>query len=214
MPNRFLEKNKTYFELIGVMAAIGAIFLTIPTPENDKAQNALMNIQLIWLIIISVSLLLLFYKFFRFFLLVEDLAEKNGLHFYSSLAVIPFFMGGLILYHLWRYIFIIYGSNYKGSILQYLLGIVFSIYIAFTIFVSKKFIQDYLHKKIGPYLFKIFSYLLISSAVVSFLFYLLNLRFQIDRWFSSFLLTFLIAYCIVVFYSYWYIKNNPHIKKL
>jgi len=74
MLKNFWNKKKHLIQLVGILTAIGALFLSIPLPENEKASFALLNIQAIWLLIISVSLLVLF---INFWLLAEEFEEKT-----------------------------------------------------------------------------------------------------------------------------------------
>ena len=63
--NYFLEK-KPFLQTIGMLIAIGAIFLNMQSTHNDRTQLALMNLQVYWLVIMTISILALYVSIFKF----------------------------------------------------------------------------------------------------------------------------------------------------
>jgi hypothetical protein len=66
MFNKFLEEKKSVLQTIGILIAIGAIFLTIQPPENPVAKEALMKLQFFWLYTVTVSIFILYFNIFDF----------------------------------------------------------------------------------------------------------------------------------------------------
>ena len=73
MLKEFWEAKKHQIQLVGILTGVGALFLSISTPTNETAGRALANIQFVWLIIITISLIVLFVNFVK----LSDLWPKN-----------------------------------------------------------------------------------------------------------------------------------------
>ena len=117
MLKEFWEAKKHLIQLVGILTGIGALFLSITLPENIQAKQALINIQFVWLIIITICLLLLFINFIRLADFWEkSFKEKSKIDYTDTISI--FFSGTLIylIINLWVYMI----SLYKESFWNYL----------------------------------------------------------------------------------------------
>ncbi len=117
MLKEFWEAKKHLIQLVGILTGIGALFLSITLPENIEARQALINIQFVWLIIITICLLLLFVNFIRLADFWEkSFKEKSRLDYTNTISL---FIAATLLYlifNLWTYMI----NLYKESIWNYL----------------------------------------------------------------------------------------------
>jgi len=207
MLNKFFEENRHVFEFIGILIAIGAIFLAIPAPDNSKAKDALMDVQLIWLIIISFSVIVIAFKFIGFFIGLEDRAKLKKLDFDGSLVNIPILVSLVFLFYLWKYIFVLYSGRgiARGGLSGVLLAVVFVPYLRCTLSFSTIF-WDIYQKNIKHYLYKIFSYTILGSVIMAFFLRVLFLDFS--KWYISLLLMFFITYAFIVVPNYFSYRKS------
>ena len=112
--NYFLEK-KPFLQTIGMLIAIGAIFLNMQSTHNDRTQLALMNLQVYWLVIMTISILALYVSIFKFVwkteIRISDETEFNEFHY--GIAGIAITMPVIFLVLLWKYVFSIYNFPAK-----------------------------------------------------------------------------------------------------
>lgn len=111
MLEEFWNQKKHLIQLLGILIGVGAIFLNIPTPDNQNALVALRNVQLAWLIIITISQAFLFWQLFSLTIRIEK-RTKEKMHL-STDAISTFFFGLAIwiLWNLWSYMLSIYNTN-------------------------------------------------------------------------------------------------------
>ncbi len=117
----FWNKNRHKIQFLAILTAIGAIFLSIPLPEDKKARVALLNVQSIWLIIISISVFLLFHSLWNLASTFEEKAKKkNKIDIGSTISVLIILIGFFLLSNLWVYLV----GLYKEQLSQFLLIII------------------------------------------------------------------------------------------
>ena len=88
MLKEFWQAKRHVVEAAGIVTALGTLFLTIPQPvHNDKARDALASLQFVWLILISISVIVLAWNAFLFAAAVEEKAHsKYGFTITNSVA--------------------------------------------------------------------------------------------------------------------------------
>lgn len=113
MLKEFWEAKKHLIQLIGILTGVGALFLSIKPSDNATANNALANIQFVWLIIITVSSIILFINFAKLGIEWEDnLKIKRG---FDLTETISFFVLATLVYlllNLWIYIINLYKNSF------------------------------------------------------------------------------------------------------
>ena len=144
MLEEFWKEKKHLLQIIAIVVAIGALFLTISLPENEKAKSALMNVQLAWLVIITFALFVLFINLLILAFRFEDkINKKKDVNFDDAIAYPVMFLGVWVLLNLWIYII----NLYKYSVKEFMdwslwpVGIfitAFGYYLSRKIFVTKK----------------------------------------------------------------------------
>lgn len=131
----YWQENKNKITCVGILIAIGAIFLTIPVPNNNTAKEALLNLQLLWLLIITFGILTVCINLYLFvYKYRKKFRKKFGGKIESTIIDIIFLLAFWFLYNDWNYIYSLYKPNlesliYRGSFL--ISGLVASV-CAFT----------------------------------------------------------------------------------
>lgn len=113
------EKSKSLWsriqasiQIVGLTIAVGALFLNIPTPSSAGAQEALRNLQFLWLIIIGICLLYLGLLCIASLLWLEEKATKRlKVNLEQTASLIFFVLVGFMLYNLGKYTYAIYGEE-------------------------------------------------------------------------------------------------------
>ena len=117
MLKEFWEAKKHLIQLIGILSGVGALFLSIALPENIEARQALINIQFIWLIIITICLIVLFVNFMRLADFWEkSLKEKNNIDYTETISLLIATTLLYLIINLWMYMI----NLYKESLWNYL----------------------------------------------------------------------------------------------
>lgn len=111
--NEFWNKNKNIIECVGILSALGALFLAIPLPENERAKEALIQVQFLWVFIISIAMMAFGWAFMKFAFKLNDYLEKkmswNTNNFIGVFAAMVFLY---VLTGLWRYMFALYQNEW------------------------------------------------------------------------------------------------------
>ncbi len=187
MFREFWEEKKHLIQFVGILTTIGALFLNVkPIAENEQALKSLLNIQFIWLLIISVSVTVLLFNLLIFFIRLEgNIKTKYKLDFELSIVIIFIYIAGYILFNFWRYILAIYNNQFS----EFLSSISYSISTILTV------LSFYVTEKITEKLkikFLSFKGIIIFSIIIT-IFLSLKLKF-IDN-FSNIWLWILIIFC-------------------
>jgi hypothetical protein len=155
MLEEFWSKKKHLVQFLGILIAIGAIFLSIGTPQDASAAEALQNIQLGWLVIITAGHLLLFWELFSLMLKFERRLEAQ-----DTLSMFAAGIALFILTNLWIYIFHIY----KKGLIDLLSSVQFSwaIGAAFIYLTYKVFMETY---NLGHYNSTFYTFVLSAPAL-------------------------------------------------
>ena len=177
MFTEFWQKKKHTIELIGILTAIGALFLNIPLPESEKARLALINIQFIWLFILTFSMALLCFNFFYLAINLEDSSkEKFKFDIPNTISALVFAISFWLIYSLWQYIIVLYIDQ-----LQSLISRMTAAINAFMIVILLNIISIIYHKiSRTNYLFFILSIIVVLfvSLIPAFWEQLANLEFK------------------------------------
>jgi len=202
----FWKQKKHLIESAAILTAIGAIFLAIPLPENKIAENALINVQIVWFFIIIVSIITVFVNFLIFCVKLENAAEKINLDLSASLSLTVIFSLIWILYNLWIYIITMFRDEYLNfvKILYYIIAPAF---LSFFIWTLTKFHFIYLKKKWLYYLV-ILSLSAILSGTFSLFIFATNLDFELYSFIFQSTIISLIIFIITI------LKNLYQLHKL
>ncbi len=94
MLKTFWEEQKVLINFFGFIATLAAIFLNIALPDDKNAKFALANIQVFWLLVLTIALAVLFFRFIKLVFRIEkemeikhDIFTKGA---FSSLVFIVF----------------------------------------------------------------------------------------------------------------------------
>lgn len=203
MFKNFWENKKHIIEATGILTAIGALFLNINFPENEAAKKALMNIQMLWLFIISFMSLLLFLNFWLFAEKIEDKIEKKLSHDmpYRIFTIFVAVTGFWFLENLWKYLLNLYKKE-LSSFLLWLTFIPFGVAALIILYFENKFTTYYIENKKIKYWFVVFLVAILSGITYSFLFMILALNFTILPFIKATLISSAIALlaCLILTY--------------
>ena len=198
----FWDRKKYIVELVGIIVAIGALFLAIPIPEQERAREALMDIQFFFLLLITIGLLVFFDTFLlplakelKIKVKTEDKFIINGL----TLAVLSLFFW--LIFNLWDYILALYESSLINFIKSNHLALVVILGTVFFFYIENN------GNKISK-LTQVFAYSIISSALFSGIAitigrYLLNVEVNLINWTIVFipLFIFFLTFLIIALIS-------------
>lgn len=174
----FWDKQKHQIQLVGILVAIGALFLSIMPPENEKARFALFNIQFAWLIIITIALVILFVNFIALTVKIEKETEvKYDIPMESTISLLAIFISCWILINLWVYII----NLYKEPLIKFLQSSHF--FITFSIFsIIIYWTQKIILSKIRKTSIAIILFALITSILLGLWSDLYDLKFSFKSW--------------------------------
>jgi len=166
----FWEKKKHVIEMSSILTAIGALFLNINLPADESAKNALLNIQMVWLLIISIMGIILFFTFWSFAAQIDNKIEKKISHelYYSIFGFIIVVVGGYFLINLWKYFIALYKKEFL-NFLPMLYLIPASAGSLVVILLKNKYTKYYLAGKKIKYYFGILGTSFLAGLVYSFL---------------------------------------------
>lgn len=129
----FWEQNKRILEIAAAVTAIGALFLAIPAPTEEKAREALAHIQFLWLFLISLLLLVVFTSLFLFTVLVErEVKGKYKFDFQSTISVIVLILAGTFVFRLWQYILAVYRQPMIETLRFLNIPVMGTVFVAWT----------------------------------------------------------------------------------
>jgi hypothetical protein len=140
MLSEFWEKRKQIIEISGILVAVGALFVSMNIPNNLVAAYALVNIQIIWLVIITVSVAIIFVQLWQ----IVKHFQTNSNNEYKEIffSTIKFLIGafgffligdGLIyVYAVYKPILGEFIKTAAGAFCAIALGIVFAAIYGFT----------------------------------------------------------------------------------
>ncbi|MDO8676472.1 MAG: hypothetical protein Q7K16_02370 [Candidatus Azambacteria bacterium] len=214
MFKEFWEQKKSALEAAGLLTAIGAIFISISKPESKDAQIALFYIQMLWLIIITISISAIMIIFYLYFIKLEKKFEKKIRSFYIStdfLSSVVLITMGFFIYYAWKYLILIYKDQLSSylKIIGPMLGMTL---FSFAYYLNDKIFKYYHEGKIYKYYLLTFlestAFGLISAAWSA----IIYLNFELYNFIAQTLIitTLLAIICIVVNLIAYYknIKNH------
>ena len=73
----FWENKKHLIQMVGILTGVGALFLSIPLPIDEQARSALLNLQFVWLVVISVSAVALLFQLLSLLGIFERKLKQN-----------------------------------------------------------------------------------------------------------------------------------------
>lgn len=191
----FWDKQKHQIQLVSILVAIGALFLSITPPESEKARSALFNIQLAWLIIITIALVILFVNFIALMSRAEGEASvKYKIPLELTISLLALFISVWILINLWIYII----NLYREPLLKFFQASYF--FISFSIFSTIIYwIAKIIFSKIRKVSISVILYLLMTSILLGFWSDLFDLKFSFKSWAQNSAIVLVIC---VIYFSY------------
>jgi hypothetical protein len=181
MIKKFLSDNKIFVEIVAIFIAIGALFIAVPLPsDNPAARQALLNVQVAWLLIITLAIIIIFFYVITAISLVEkEISDKNKLDLGGTASLIVGFFLLWILYYLWKYMVIQYRDSLKNLLLLILQPIIL-IDLGISVLISRKllYIKQTEPNKIQFY-FRSFGYIFINGLVMGTIVSILSLDFSL-----------------------------------
>lgn len=195
MLKKFWEQKKHIINITAIFIAIGAIFLTIPLPENKEAQDALMNLQLFWLIVISIMILILMVLLYSFFIKIEDNLERKKFDSSGAISLIVFMSALWLMQNLWKYIFVLYKDQYVKFISQIVISF-HMLYFGILIYVSDKLIKYYTKAKKKFFIY-FFAVVIFSSIIFSLVISTIDLKFNMNDWFDVAIIYLVISIILI-----------------
>ena len=185
MLKTFWESQKFLIEFTAVFTAIGALFLSIPSPTNQTAQGALSNIQFIWLTIITLSTIVLFA---RFFLLAYLIAEATREKFRFDIEYVPtgfvLIIAGFFLFNLWRYTIAMYRRPLTDLLVK-MSYVVAALLFSLLMYVLSKAKERYRGSR-SRYLMTLWGGILTIAGISAAWVEIAQLRFSLGEWLASF----------------------------
>ena len=168
MLKEFWEAKKHLIQFVGILAGVGALFLTIPRPQDAAAGIALANIQLVWLLILSISTIVLF---FNFVILIarweKDYKKRKNFDLTETFSTIAMLTTSYLIINLWIYIIHIY----KDSVFDFMRSVSFgaaATFAAFFYFIWRRIVLKISDKFIvGKIIVTIIAWALLSSLAAA-----------------------------------------------
>lgn len=138
MFNQFWEKEKFFISLSTLAATLSALFLNIPTPQIENAKIALGNIQVFWLVLLTIGLAKLFFSFTALLIKTEKKWGKKYdlpvIGAFSATLAVAFL---LVISNFWSYILSLYGNSVSGFMSMVFPGLVLMFFLLPLIFLEK-----------------------------------------------------------------------------
>ena len=192
MFKEFWKEKKSSIEIVVILTAIGAIFLSISPPEKEEALVPFLNLQLFWLIAMTIGIAVLFWNFFIFTQKVEvEVTEKVGINLIATISLGLLMGSGWFLFNLWKYIF---GAYEDSAIRLFTLLSLFApiLLVPFIVYFVEKLttplIRNKIFQKIVALVFSLFLSTFVFSIFVEMFIY--NLEFSPARWLNHFFFRF------------------------
>lgn len=135
-----IPKNKRLVTYSGAIAGLAGVFLSIPVPEIIDVKKALINLQLFWLVLLTLALTSLFISFVKFIWKKEkvmlqgyDVPIKGGFTAISGSILFT------AILNLWRYMLGLYAEVFAA----------FTIWIGFpaVVIIGSTFLAIFLQKR-------------------------------------------------------------------
>jgi len=138
MIEQFYRQHKIHIQLVVIITTIGALFLNIPKPDDINIQNSLLNIQMFWLILITIGLSSVFIDFVSFIIKIEKKLKKNKLPVYASFSIFSASVVFWFICNMWNYIILSYNDNFFEFSKMIYPGLSLVLGTLFLIFIAKK----------------------------------------------------------------------------
>lgn len=177
-------KNKKYLvQFVGILAGIGALFLSISPPDNLKAREALANVQLVWLLIITITVVLLFIEFIQLSDRWEkDMMIKKGFDITDTISMFVSLTALYVIFNLWIYIINLYNNSlwdFLRTVNFAIFSLIGAVYFHFWRKIIFKISGKSIYKKI---IFSFFTHMFTGTAIgISFEFALVGKNFSITH---------------------------------
>jgi hypothetical protein len=108
--SKWWNAHGSKFQFVGILIGIGALFLNIQIPDNEIAKTALLNLQFMWLFVITISLVILLWNLWMFSHDVEKSIEKKfRFRIPSTFSILTLAVSIFLIGSLWNYIYSLYG---------------------------------------------------------------------------------------------------------
>ncbi len=172
MFHNYWEKNKSIVSFIALLITIGTLFLSIPTTNNKVAENALENLRILWLLIITIGVFAVFWTFIPFLSNLEkEFKNKLQINTRDTISSIVILLLFWFLLNIWSYTWSLYKIQFKSlmSFINFGIAVTFS---TFIIFLVKKTKERF--PKISPLFFEITYYIVITLTFSVWTFFISN----------------------------------------
>ncbi|MGC9610853.1 MAG: hypothetical protein ABSE68_01375 [Minisyncoccia bacterium] len=139
MLKEFWEKHKILIEFSGFTAGLCALFLNISLPQDKDAKLALVNIQIFWLLLLTIGLTVIFFYFVKAMIAAEKRIEKQ--YDVPATWTMSLTVGLILLWiilNFWVYVLSIYPGEFGQFLSMTLPGIIYATLAALLIFVAKR----------------------------------------------------------------------------
>ncbi len=185
----FYKKNKINIQVVGSITAIGALFLNIQKPKIIELQKILLNIQMFWLILITLGLSSIFIDFIFYIISIESKLRRKKLPIYAPFSIAASIISFWFLINLWNYILLSYGDTF----------IQFSkmLYPALSITIGSLVLAFVVKKKLNIFIESIITILIVSM-------WFSNVVIGIEKYFSyqiKWIYAFLV-FCLIIGISF------------
>lgn len=213
MFKEFWERKKHVIEATAIFIAVGALFLAIPLPvDNQNARQALLNVQMAWLLITTFAVIILFLNFYVIVARIESRIDKKNYDVGATASLIVLILFTWILYFLWKYMVAIYSAPLKSLFLWFKNPIML-IDLAFSLFISRELVGLYKESKKIKYYMLSFFYSIINGVILGSIMSLLELKFDLADLFYYASCFSVLTYILVILYSLYNIYRRPTISK-
>ncbi len=214
MFKEFWEKKKSIIEATGILTAIGALFLNIDSPSNELARKALLNIQMAWLLVISIMSIFLFANFWLFFMQIENKIERKISREMpiSIFGIFIYTIGGWFLWNLWKYLLELYKQELK-EFFSLLVLIPFGLSALVVLYFEKKCTKLYIENRKLKYYLSISGVSIISAILYAFLIELIKINFELKSFLKSITFFFCIAFSACLIFTFSKIREIKKLKK-
>lgn len=213
MLKQFWKNKKHLIQLVGILTGVGALFLSVPPPDNLKAREALSNVQLVWLLIITITVVLLFVEFIQLSDRWEkDLMKRKGIDITETISMFVSITSFYVIFNLWVYIINLYNNSlwdFFKTVKFALFSFVGAIYYHFWRKMVLKISDKSVYKKIT---FSLFAHTIAGTVfVILFEFIFYGKLFSIIHVLKISAIIFLII-VLFVFYEHVRTMKKPHEK--
>lgn len=208
MLKEFWKEKSHIIQITGILIGVGALFLAIPTPAQESAKVALLNLQFLWLMIISVACTALLLQLWVFLRVFEKELKKKDFDIEETVSLV--LMLGILFFiiNLWQYASALYSESFFhfAGMAGWGFGALFG---SLGYQLLKWSVSRVEHRsriiRIGIMLFSTFVFSTIFGAWISFTSN--KGSFTLFEWFTTTSLVFALL-VLLLLYASWHFRHN------